>query len=343
MNEYIIPISENNPVGENIEYDELYQNLLHVLSPKSEQQFGDVVIEAGQTNWNEVYSISEKILQQKSKDLNVMSYFTQSKVVLEGLSGLAFGLDVIYQNLQQYWDDLYPLLKDEDGEYDPDYRVNALSIFCSHDGIIKQIKDAFLVTNGLTNTKFSVKDIETILDKDTEKSAQYHGGIERLNVDLKLAMEEKQKQIVGLESSVESLKKIKKIYDAHIAGNTLNFDLIEATLLKILSFCLNGNEVETQEELAEVTEAVVSSKKEEKKVNLVNLQISSRQDVELLLEKIYIYFQRNEPSHPAPLFIRRIQKLMNFDFYEIMKDISPESLDRLELLVGQKVEDDESF
>ena len=74
------------------------------------------------------------------------------------------------------------------------------------------------------------------------------------------------------------------------------------------------------------------------RVGWENYQIASRHDIDMLLEKIYIYFEKNEPSHPAPLFIRRIQRLMNYNFYEIMKDISPDSLDRLEILVGQPFE-----
>ena len=57
--------------------------------------------------------------------------------------------------------------------------------------------------------------------------------------------------------------------------------------------------------------------------------------LDLVLEKICIYFENYEPSHPAPLFIRRVQRLMNMDFYEIMQDINPESLTHLEVLIGK--------
>ena len=65
------------------------------------------------------------------------------------------------------------------------------------------------------------------------------------------------------------------------------------------------------------------------------LNISNRSDVDLALEKICVYFENFEPSHPAPLFIRRVQRLMNMDFYDIMKDISPESISNLEVLIGK--------
>lgn len=47
-------------------------------------------------------------------------------------------------------------------------------------------------------------------------------------------------------------------------------------------------------------------------------------------------FEEFEPSHPAPLFIRRIQRLMNMDFYDIIKDMTPNSLDTLDILIGPR-------
>ena len=69
--------------------------------------------------------------------------------------------------------------------------------------------------------------------------------------------------------------------------------------------------------------------------NWRGLNLQARKDVDLVLEKICIYFENYEPSHPAPLFIRRVQRLMNMDFYEIMQDINPESLTHLEVLIGK--------
>jgi type VI secretion system protein ImpA len=42
----------------------------------------------------------------------------------------------------------------------------------------------------------------------------------------------------------------------------------------------------------------------------------------------------HEPSNPAPLFIRRAQRLMRKDFVEIVKDLIPDSLSNLERLAG---------
>ncbi len=50
------------------------------------------------------------------------------------------------------------------------------------------------------------------------------------------------------------------------------------------------------------------------------------------------YFELHEPSHPAPILLRRAQRLLSLDFYEIIRDLAPESLPKLDLLSGQRNE-----
>lgn len=143
IQEFIAPIDAQDVAGINIEYDTDFQNLLMIIQDKPEQQFGDLIIEATGIDWDKVYNISRDLLLHKSKDLLVMSYFTQSSTVLYGLVGFANGLKVISENLEQYWQAVYPHLEDEDGDFDPDYRVNALSLFYSYDELSRSYVTPF--------------------------------------------------------------------------------------------------------------------------------------------------------------------------------------------------------
>jgi type VI secretion system protein ImpA len=44
----------------------------------------------------------------------------------------------------------------------------------------------------------------------------------------------------------------------------------------------------------------------------------------------------NEPSNPAPLLIRRAQRLIGSDFLDIMRDLAPESLVQINTIAGLK-------
>ena len=63
-------------------------------------------------------------------------------------------------------------------------------------------------------------------------------------------------------------------------------------------------------------------------------EIRSRDDAVHMLELVCNYLERNEPSNPAPLFIRRAQRLIKKSFLEIVRDLMPDSLSQLEKLAG---------
>ncbi len=67
-------------------------------------------------------------------------------------------------------------------------------------------------------------------------------------------------------------------------------------------------------------------------------EIRTREDAVRMLDRVCSYLERQEPSNPAPLFIRRAQRLMTKSFLEIVKDLMPDSLSNLEKLAGEAVE-----
>ncbi|MBE9578320.1 MULTISPECIES: type VI secretion system protein TssA [Moraxella] len=342
MDDFLAPLHDEQVAGHNIEYDDDFLNLMSLLQDKPEQQYGDLVVEAGIKDWRAIYESCHQILLHKSKDLLVMSYFTQSGIVLNGLMGLKEGLFIIKGNLEKYWEDVFPKLVDEDGDYDPDFRVNALSLFFAPDGILKDLRNAPLVKNGLSGKFHTVKEIEAFLESYDE--SLYAGGIQRLVIDLSVASDDGHSPISQLKEAGVLISAIKALFEKYeISG--LKFEPTEQLIQKILDLLSQSGESGLERQ--DVTPTKMTDIKTAESVmpvmNWASYSVNSREDVQLLLEKIHVYFEKHEPSHPAPLFIRRIQKLMNLNFYEIMKDISPESLDRLENLVGQPLSNDDEF
>lgn len=342
MDNFLAPLHDDEVAGSNIEYDDDFLNLMSLLQDKPEQQYGDLVVEAGIKDWRAIYESCKQILLHKSKDLLVMSYFTQSAMILNGLIGLKEGLFIIKGNLDRYWEDVFPKLLDEDGDYDPDFRVNALSLFFTYDGILKDLKNVSLVKNGLSGKFYTLKEIESFLESYDD--SLYTGGIQRLVIDLTIAADDEYSPINQLKEASVLISEIKTLFEKHqIMG--LKFELIEQLIQKILDLLSQSeaSNLDLQDAMLDKTIDIRTVGSITPMINWASYSINSREDVQLLLEKIYVYFEKHEPSHPAPLFIRRIQKLMNLNFYEIMKDISPESLDRLENLVGQPLSNDDEF
>jgi len=65
-------------------------------------------------SWRTVRSLSVKILSEQAKDLEVAAWLTEALLRSDGLSGLAFGAQVIGGLAERYWDQLFPM-PDEDG------------------------------------------------------------------------------------------------------------------------------------------------------------------------------------------------------------------------------------
>lgn len=54
IDEFLAPISPDNPCGENLEYDADFQAMGQASQGKAEQQFGDTIIPAEPADWNTV-------------------------------------------------------------------------------------------------------------------------------------------------------------------------------------------------------------------------------------------------------------------------------------------------
>src|SRR5262245_50761508 len=63
--------------------------------------------------------------------------------------------------------------------------------------------------------------------------------------------------------------------------------------------------------------------------------LRTRADAVQMLEMVCRFMEQHEPSNPAPLLIRRAQRLVQMNFLEIVKDLMPDSLSAIEKLAGE--------
>ncbi len=86
---------------------------------------------------------------------------------------------------------------------------------------------------------------------------------------------------------------------------------------------------------------LLSQKKEEQITDTVSElagkkamgDIRSREDVASVLESLIRYFQQEEPGHPAPIFLERVQRMLGASFQDIMKELyadAPQLVSRIE-------------
>ena len=99
------PINPDCPTGSDVRYEpefEMLQAEIDKLSMPSS---------SGGIDWQKVGNMAALILNEKSKDLLVASYLAVSQIYTQKIEGLAVGLTVIYDLLDQFWDTLFPSKK----------------------------------------------------------------------------------------------------------------------------------------------------------------------------------------------------------------------------------------
>jgi len=99
------PISDDQPAGAEVRYEPEFEQLQAEIDKLS------VPSASGGLDWQKVCDLAALILAEKSKNLLVASYLAVSQVHLNGIDGLALGLHVIHDMLDQFWDNLFPTKK----------------------------------------------------------------------------------------------------------------------------------------------------------------------------------------------------------------------------------------
>jgi type VI secretion system protein ImpA len=64
------------------------------------------------------------------------------------------------------------------------------------------------------------------------------------------------------------------------------------------------------------------------------LQIRTRSDVQRTLDLLCTYYERNEPSSPVPILLKRARRLCTMSFSEIVRELTPAGTAELEVIRG---------
>ncbi|PHM73436.1 type VI secretion system protein TssA [Xenorhabdus kozodoii] len=340
------PISAEFPCGENLEYDNEFLALEQILIEKPEQQFGDVLIPAEPPNWIEVEK-KAILLLSRSKDLRVIIALMQAWLSIRGICGYADGLVLLRQTLERYWEEAWPKLE-FNGEYDPLFRLNTLAAIEDGSPCTISAQDSIILRS--VPTELSLQEVCLLLNGTVTEIKDYTGGRTRLVNELKqqpnspeiLAIISIRQQLTALIEIIrhnlsdihvpelphflKQLDTIIEFYSSHKSGiGTPNTGTFHSSPLM------------QQQTATEQTAASTPLTPPEKGVFPYwhEIEVCDRDEARILLEKAKIYFLKHEPSHPAPIMIDRILRLIDSDFINIIYDLVPEGLNQLETIFGR--------
>jgi type VI secretion system protein ImpA len=325
--------AEAPPCGPSLEYDPAYLQLEELATGTPERQYGDVVIAAEPPDWRDVFAKADALLL-RSKDMRVVSLLARAALNVHGLPGFADALALANQLAQQYWDELHPSLT-YDGAPDPVMRANAIAGLAATEEILRELRASqFVQQRGVA---VSIRDAEICLSPG----------------DGTLTTAVTREQLSGLVA--EALSTDPTVFDAltraHTSAVALSAKCTEklgttqapdlkplANLLGILDKCVsNARELSS---LSASGDAAFSGATVDGGVapgagiRSGNV-IQSRADASLTLDAVCKYFEHYEPASPVPILLRRAQRLIGMSFVEIIRDMAPDSMSRIDIIAGE--------
>jgi type VI secretion system protein ImpA len=328
--EWLQPAAPEAACGPNLEYDGEFLALEDAARGRPEQQYGATVIAAQEPDWPDVVKRASKLLD-RSRDLRIVLLLARGLTRIEGLAGLRDALGLARDLLANFWEPLHPQLE-FDGESDPVLRMNALTAFTNADDLLHDVRQAAFLRSSLGT--ITVRDVEAILNPGTGAAPVT---AEQLRGAVRDAITADAGALAEAGECIEAIGRIRATLLSHLEPSLASdFTPLVKTLQIVADLVADVRAklavpaaVESHDGPARAAAAGDDAR------TVVGVgDIRSREDAIRALERVCDFLARNEPTNPAPLLIRRAQRVMTMPFLDIIRELAPDAAGQVENITG---------
>jgi type VI secretion system protein ImpA len=351
-------ISPDAPAGADVEFDPAYFALEKLARGTPESVMGDEVKPAEEPDFAEVKKAALDLFS-KTRDLRVAMILASALLKQDGLAGFRDGVALLKGFIDQLWDHFYPKLDPSDNN-DPTIRLNILKGLegdlrggdNSPDDLFKfklRVREAILTNSKQKIGRFSYRDVQIArgelppppVKEGTQAPPPPDTAL--VNAAFKDTASE------DLQATQATIREIVELLDGLDAALTAKIGAGQGPDLTPLQSTLNLVQGVVQEQLAlrgigeapapgqpAAGPAAARSPAGGGGVAGVALtgEIASRDDVVRVLDKICEYYQRFEPASPVPIFMQRAKRLVTMNFVDLIKDLAPEAMAKIDIFTG---------
>jgi type VI secretion system protein ImpA len=328
-------LSDARPSGEDLAYDPEFLALERAGAGKPEQEYGDTKIPAKPPDWPAVVEHALQ-LAGRTRDLRVAMWLLRGGARTEGFGAALAALRWLSGLLERHWEELHPQLDASEGN-PAQMRLAALAPlspqgppFPGPPPILDDLRAAPLAGE---RGSIKVRDVELGMGaaepNGDEPKPTEAGVLEALralasrHADLLPSM---RAALVALDSTQQTLTERLGAADAP--------DLRD--LRKLLAALDLAAQRASGTGLASAAPAGIAAAAAPAAVAAGVGAVNSREDVSRTIDKLCEWIERNEPSNPAPLLLRRAQRLLDKSFLEIMRDLAPDGMEQVRRLAGSE-------
>lgn len=328
----LAPLDDTAPCGADLEYDPVFQALEQAGAGTPERQYGDKVFPAEPPDW---LTVHEKALDlaARTRDVRVAVWLVRCGARLHGLAGAVRGLQLVRGLLERHWDHAHPQL-DASDDNDPTMRLNALLPLFAAPAALADLRAATLapVRGGLT-----LRELELGLGLDEPHGEESRPTEEGVLNGLQQLLEKHPDLADTLTAAATAAQGIDDAMQAAVGSRAPD----AASLVRLLSAGSKAVARLKGEDAADDSGIEGDRGRDTEDGDPGRRgggSLRTRADAARELERIAAWIEQHEPSNPAPLLIRRAQRLMNMSFIEIIRDMASAGLDQVETIAGPREE-----
>jgi type VI secretion system protein ImpA len=350
-------LSAEAPAGADLEYDPGIMELETLARGTPEAVMGDKIKPAEEPEWPAVKDAATALFE-KTRDLRVAMILATALLKTDGVAGFRDGTALVRGFVERLWDHFYPKL-DPDDNNDPTVRVNILKGF-DGDGSAadlykfkQRLREAILTNSKQRIGAFSYRDIQIAtgeLPPPPQKDGQ-----EVKPPDMALinaAFEDTSTEdLIDTQTALQDALDQLKATDAALAekaGPGIGPDLTAINdVLKQLKGTIDGQlgkrgigeapapSVDGGDAGGSASDGGFSGGAGGARAGVaLSGEISSRADVLRVLDKICEYYDQFEPASPVPIFMKRAKKLVTMSFVDVIRELAPEAMSKIDLYTG---------
>ncbi len=311
-----------------VEYDPAYGEIESILSQLDES--ADPLSrphEPPQINWHHISEQANKLLEQ-CFDLRVMLWFIRANIHIKGISALYDGFMRINAQTQDTDVVIYP-----QSEEPPLNSGHAAALgWLSTAQCIAELKTARL-------TEEHPYILQDLITTEALPNGQERYFVTSSTLFLTVNNYFQQNGLPDLKDQLTKVDMLLEQIESYANQSTESYQLhceqLRIFLKNNISQLAQLNAPEHGDPETVYQKIDSHESLDTQSFNSNDKSIRSRQEIIMMLDRILEYFQHYEPSHPAPIFIRRTKEMIGMDFYSIVEEILPEAVITLKQFTGK--------